>query len=147
MHDALVLYYAWIKAFHVIAVIAWMAGMLYLPRLYYYHCEVEPGSAESERFKRMERRLLRIIVNPSMVAAWALGLVLVYVSGVWDEPWMHAKFALVVLLSAMHGLFARWCRDFANDANTRPRRFYALVNEIPALLMIGIVILVVVKPF
>lgn len=141
--------YLWIKAFHVIAVIAWMAGMFYLPRLFVYHCETVPGSAESERFKVMERKLLRIIINPAMIASWVFGLTLSVLPAVdaWHQPWFHAKFALVLLMSGVHGLFARWTKDFARDANTRPARFYRMWNEAPTLLMIAIVILVVVKPF
>ena len=141
--------YLWIKAFHVIAVIAWMAGMFYLPRLFVYHCETTPGSAESERFKVMERKLLRIIINPAMVASWVLGLTLSVLPAVdaWAQPWFHAKFALVLGMSAVHGLYARWVKQFARDANTRPAKFYRAWNEAPTLLMIAIVILVVVKPF
>ena len=139
--------YLWVKAVHVIAVISWMAGMLYLPRLFVYHCEAEPGSRQSETFKVMERRLLTIIINPAMVATWALGLWLAWDSGVYKAGWFHAKFALVVLLSGVHGFFVRCVRDFAADQNQRPQKFYRLINEVPTLLMIGIVILVVVKPF
>jgi protoporphyrinogen IX oxidase len=140
-------YYEWIKAFHVIAVIAWMAGMLYLPRLFIYHCEAEPGSKQSEAFKVMERRLLRAIINPAMVVTWAAGLWLALESGHYRAGWMQAKFVLVLILSVMHGLFARWTREFAEDSNTRSSKFYRVINEIPTLLMIGIVILVIVKPF
>jgi protoporphyrinogen IX oxidase len=139
--------YEWIKALHVIAVIAWMAGMLYLPRLFVYHCEAEPGSRQSETFKVMERRLLRAIINPAMMAAWVLGLGLVYWGGWYTFHWLQAKVALVLLLSAIHGLLARWVRDFAADRNQHSQRFYRIINEIPAVLMIGIVILAVVKPF
>ena len=141
--------YLWIKALHVIAVIAWMAGMFYLPRLFVYHCETVPGSAESERFKVMERKLLRIIVNPAMAASWIFGLTLSFlpVTDAWAQPWFHAKFALVLALSGVHGLYARWVRDFAQDANTRPAKFYRMWNEAPTLLMIAIVILVIVRPF
>ena len=149
MLETLTPFYFWIKAFHIIAVIAWMAGMLYLPRLYAYHCEVTPGSSESERFKVMERRLLRAIVNPAMIAVWVLGLTLVFMpaSGGGAQPWLHAKLLLVVILSAVHVLFAIWRKDFARDANTRSQRFYRIVNEVPTILMIAIVILAVVKPF
>jgi len=126
-----------------------MAGMLYLPRLFVYHCEVTPGSAESERFKIMERRLLRAIVNPAMIAAWLLGIMLILTpaSGGIAQSWLHAKLLLVVLMSAAHGAFSRWRRDFANDANRHSQRFYRIWNEVPAVLMVFIVILVVVKPF
>jgi putative membrane protein len=141
--------YPWIKAFHVIAVIAWMAGMLYLPRLYVYHCEVAPGSQEAERFKIMERRLLRIIVNPAMIAVWVLGVTLAFApaSGGWHQGWLETKFLLVVGLSAVHGFFAKWRKDFARDQNRHSQRFYRLWNEVPAILMVVIVILAVVKPF
>lgn len=141
--------YLWIKAAHVIAVIAWMAGLLYLPRLFFYHCEVPPGTPEAERFKTMERRLLRIIVNPAMVAVWVLGplLALSPPSGGPMQGWLMVKFVLVLGLSAIHGLFSRWRRDFAFDRNRHTKRFYAAWNEVPAVLMIAIVILVVVKPF
>ncbi len=142
-------FYLWIKAFHVIAVIAWMAGMLYLPRLFVYHCETRPGSVESERFKVMERRLLKAIVNPAMIAVWILGLTLSFLpaTNAWHQGWFHAKFALVILMSGVHGLFARWVRLFANDANPHSAPFYRIWNEVPTLLLIVIVILVVVKPF
>jgi protoporphyrinogen IX oxidase len=139
--------YDWIKALHVIAVIAWMAGMLYLPRLFVYHCEAEPGSRQSETFKVMERRLLRAIINPAMIAAWLLGLGLAYWGEWYAFHWLQAKVALVLLLSAIHGLLARWVRDFAADRNQHSQKFYRIINEIPAILMIGIVILAVVKPF
>ena len=139
--------YLWIKAFHVIAVIAWMAGMLYLPRLFVYHCDAEKGSAQSETFKVMERRLLKAIINPAMIVAWVLGLYLAWDGGWFRSGWLHGKLALVVGMSAVHGLYARWVRDFAADRNTRPARFYRVWNEVPTLLLVGIVILVVVKPF
>jgi putative membrane protein len=140
-------WYPWIKAFHLIAAIAWIAGMLYLPRLFVYHCQAEPGSKQSETFKVMERRLLRAIINPAMIATWALGLWLAWSAGWWSSGWFHAKLALVLVLSAVHGLFAKWMKDFAADRNRRPAKFYRFINEVPTLLMIGIVILVIVKPF
>ena len=139
--------YPWIKALHIIAVIAWMAGMLYLPRLFVYHCETQPGSAESERFKVMERRLLRAIVNPAMIAAWIFGIWLAFLGDVWSDGWFHAKLALLVAMQLVHAGFARWRRQFANDANRHSARFYRWMNEVPTLLLIGIVILAVVKPF
>jgi putative membrane protein len=139
--------YLWLKAFHVIAVIAWMAGMLYLPRLFVYHCEAEPGSRQSETFKLMERRLLRAIVNPAMVATWVLGLWLAWEGGFLRSGWLHGKILLVLILSGMHGLLSRCVREFAEDRNVHSQKFYRIVNEVPAVLMIGIVILVVVKPF
>jgi protoporphyrinogen IX oxidase len=139
--------YVWLKAVHVIAVIAWMAGMLYLPRLFVYHCEAEPGSRQSETFKVMEHRLLTIIINPAMVAVWALGLWLAWEGGAWRSGWFHAKFILVLAMSAVHGFFVRWVKDFAADRNARPQRFYRLMNEVPTVLMIAIVVLAIVKPF
>jgi putative membrane protein len=139
--------YLWIKAFHVIAVIAWMAGMLYLPRLFVYHCDAEKGSVQSETFKVMERRLLKAIINPAMIVAWVLGLYLAWDGGWFSSGWLHGKLALVLGLSAVHGLYARWVRDFAADRNTRPARFYRVWNEAPTVLLVGIVILVIVKPF
>ena len=139
--------YEWIKALHVIAVISWMAGMLYLPRLFVYHCEVEVGSRQSETFKLMERRLLKAIINPAMAATWLLGLWLAYDSGFFRAGWFHAKFALVIVLSALHGFLARTVKDFAADRNRRGAKFYRIINEIPAVLMAGIVILAIVKPF
>ncbi|HYD97943.1 MAG TPA: protoporphyrinogen oxidase HemJ [Alphaproteobacteria bacterium] len=141
--------YLWIKALHVIAIISWMAGMLYLPRLFVYHCEVAPGSPESERFKVMERRLLRAIVNPAMIATFLLGGTLVVLEPGWltGQGWLHVKLLLVLALGATHGAFSRWQKDFAADRNTRSQRFYRIANEVPTVLMIAIVILVVVKPF
>jgi putative membrane protein len=140
---------AYIKAFHVIAIIAWMAGLLYLPRLFVYHAASKRGSEQSETFKLMERRLLRFITTPAMLASWVLGLILAF-SGVIDwsrDGWFHAKLALVLALSAFHGLLAMWTKDFALDRNTRSARFYRIANEVPTVLMICIVILVVVRPF
>jgi putative membrane protein len=139
--------YLWIKALHVIAVIAWMAGMLYLPRLFVYHCEAEAGSKQSETFKLMERRLLRAIINPAMIVTWLAGLYLAWAGNFFSAGWFHGKLLLVVLLSGVHGFFARCVKDFAADRNTRSRQFYRIINEVPTVLMIGIVILVVVKPF
>ncbi len=139
--------YDWLKAFHLIAVIAWMGGMLYLPRLFVYHCEAEPGSRQSETFKTMERRLLKAIINPALVATWGLGLWLAWTGGWLTAGWLHAKLALVLILSGVHGLFARWVKDFAADRNRHSAAFYRIVNEVPTLLMVGIVILAIVKPF
>ena len=139
--------YDWLKAFHLIAVIAWMGGMLYLPRLFVYHCEAEPGSRQSETFKTMERRLLKAIINPALVATWGLGLWLAWTGGWLTAGWLHAKLALVLILSGLHGLFARWVKDFAADRNRHSAAFYRIVNEVPTLLMVGIVILAIVKPF
>ncbi|MGL4637972.1 MAG: protoporphyrinogen oxidase HemJ [Beijerinckiaceae bacterium] len=140
--------YLWLKSLHLIAVISWMAGLLYLPRLMVYHCEAAKGSELSETLKTMEYRLLRYIMTPAMLVTWALGLVLAFgyvgFSGGW---WLHLKFVFVTALSASHGFMARWVREFRMDANTRPQKFYRIANEVPTLLMIGIVILAVVKPF
>jgi len=144
--------YEWIKAFHIIAVIAWMAGMLYLPRLFVYHCQAAPGSPQSETFKLMERRLLRGIINPAMIAVWILGLTMVWdagwLAGEWFEPgWLYLKIVLVLAMSAVHGLFARWVKEFSIDQNRHSTKFYRIINEVPTVLLIAIVILVVVKPF
>ncbi len=139
--------YLWIKAFHIIAVIAWMAGMLYLPRLFVYHCDAEPGSKQSETFKLMERRLLRLIINPAMIATWVLGLWLMWDGGWYRSGWLHGKLTLVIAMSALHGFLVRWMKAFAQDRNQHSAKFYRLVNEIPTVLMIVIVILAVVKPF
>jgi putative membrane protein len=139
--------YLWIKAAHVIAVISWMAGMLYLPRLFVYHTAAPAGSEQSETFKVMERRLLRAIINPAMVATWILGLWLAWDAGFFSSGWLHAKLALVVILSGLHGFFSARVRAFTEDRNTYSQRFFRIINEVVTLLMIGIVILVIVKPF
>jgi len=139
--------YLVLKSLHIIAVIAWMAGMLYLPRLFVYHCAAEKGSMQSETFKIMERRLLRAIINPAMVLTWVMGLSLALLNGYWLQGWFIAKIVLVLALSTVHGLFSRWRRDFEADRNTRSARFYRFWNEVPTLLMIGIVFIVVIKPF
>jgi putative membrane protein len=137
----------WIKAFHVMAVIAWMAGMLYLPRLFAYHTEAPAGSDRSEMLKRMENGLLKRIINPAMIAVWILGLTLAYVTGAYEDTWMQMKFVLVIAMSGLHGFFAASAKRFARDANTYSTRFWRILNEVPFVLIIGIVILVVVKPF
>lgn len=139
--------YEWLKALHVIAVISWMAGMLYLPRLFVYHCGAETGSAQSETFKLMERRLLRAIMNPAMIVSWLVGLWLIWQGGWMMSGWLYAKLALVLAMSGVHGFFERCVRDFAADRNLRSDKFYRYFNEIPTVLMIAIVILVIVKPF
>ena len=139
--------YDWLKAFHVIAVIAWMAGMLYLPRLFVYHCEAQRGSIQSETFKIMERRLLKAIINPAMIVTWILGLFLAWQGGWLAAGWLHTKLALVLAMSGVHGLLSKTVKVFAQDRNVRPAGFYRMLNEVPTLLMIGIVILAVVKPF
>jgi protoporphyrinogen IX oxidase len=144
--------YGWIKAFHIIAVIAWMAGMLYLPRLFVYHCAAEAGSIQSETFKTMERRLLRAIIDPAMILTWILGLWLAWLGpdsryGWFASGWLQAKIAVVLALSMVHGLLARWVKDFAADRNRHSPKFYRIINEVPTILMILIVLLVVLKPF
>ena len=139
----------WIRALHIVAVIAWMAGMLYLPRLYVYHCDREPGSEADEMLKAMERRLLRLIVNPAMILVFVTGgLLLLTPDAVdWAAGWIYAKLALVLGLAAIHGGFAAWRRAFEEGRNRHSSRFYRAVNEVPTVLMVGIVIFVVVKPF
>jgi protoporphyrinogen IX oxidase len=140
-------FYPWVKAIHVIAVISWMAGMLYLPRLFVYHAEAQIGSVQAETFKTMERRLLRLIINPAMIVTWIFGLWLAWTGLQFTGGWLHAKIAAVIGLSAVHGYFARAVRLFGEDRNEQSARHWRIINEIPTLLMIVIVILVVVKPF
>ena len=141
-------HYLTLQALHIISVIAWMAGLLYLPRLFVYHCDAPAGSAQSETFKVMERRLLRVIMNPAMIATWVFGLLLlVAVPSHLQEGWMHTKLLAVVLLTGLHMMMARWRRQFAEDRNTRPARYYRIVNEVPTLLMIISVFMVILKPF
>jgi protoporphyrinogen IX oxidase len=141
-------WYLWIKALHVISVIAWMAGMLYLPRLYVYHCAAEIGSVQSETFKVMERRLLRGIINPAMIATWLFGILLVLRPGFdYLSGWFHVKLTMVILMQIAHAFLARWRKDFARDANKHPAKVYRIANEVPTLLLIIIVIMVIVKPF
>jgi putative membrane protein len=137
----------WVKALHVISVIAWMAGMLYLPRLFVYHAEAAKGSEPAETFKVMERRLLKGIVNPAMILVFLTGFTLVYLTGDWRDGWWQAKFVLVLGLAGLHGFFGRCVRGFAEDRNERSARFYRILNEAPTILMILIVVLAVVKPF
>ena len=137
--------YPWIKALHIISVIAWMAGLLYLPRLFVYHCAAEPGSMQSETFKVMERRLLHAIMTPAMIASFIFGAGLLAHAD-WGAPWLWAKLVLVAGLAVLHGLMGRWRQDFAADRNLRSARFYRIMNEAPTILMIAIVILAVVKP-
>lgn len=147
---ALAAFYPWTKALHIIAVIAWMSGLFYLPRLYVYHCEVPRGSPESERFKVMERRLLKQITTPAMIAAWIFGILLVLTPGVVNlqtAGWFHVKLLAVLLMSGFHGAASKWRRDFLQDRNQRSARFYRVANEIPTILMLVAVIMAVVKPF
>lgn len=138
--------FIWVKAIHVIAVISWMAGMLYLPRLFVYHCDAEKGSVQSETFKVMERRLLRLIINPAMILSWVLGLWMAYQIYPFGG-WLWVKLAAVVALSAVHGSFAKAVRLFAEDRNDKSPRYWRLMNEVPTVLMIIIVIMVIVQPF
>ena len=147
--QALSYLYPWTKAFHVIALIAWMAGIFYMPRLFVYHCDVRAGSAESERFKVMEYRLFKQIMNPAMIATWVFGLMLVLTPGVidWSAEWWHVKLFCVILMSGFHGAMSRWRKDFLADANRRSHKFYRFANEGPTVLMVVIVIMVIVRPF
>jgi len=148
--DFLSAVYPWTKALHVISVIVWMAGLLYLPRLFVYHAEraAEPGEI-SETFKEMERKLLKFIMNPASITAWVFGLMLIFTPGAidWSESWVHVKAALVVAMTGYHHALIRWWKAFAEDRNRRSGRFYRIANEAPALLMIGIVVMVIVRPF
>ena len=152
MTDFLILSYPWIKAVHVIAVISWMAGLLYLPRLFVYHCDSEVGSPQSETFKVMEDRLSRLIMWPAMIASLLFGLIMIAIPGtpgyiVHAGLWLWLKLLFVVGLLVAHLCMMRWRDDFANDRNERPQRFFRIMNEVPTLLMVGIVICVIVKPF
>ncbi len=143
-------FYLYIKALHLIAVIAWMAALLYLPRLYVYHADAAPGSETSETFKVMERRLLKAIATPALIASWVFALILIFGYGVIDwssDFWFHAKLTLVILMSGFHGMLAKWRKDFEADRNMRSTRFYRIANEVPTVMMIIVVILVVVRPF
>jgi protoporphyrinogen IX oxidase len=149
MADFMSSYYLWIKAFHILSVIAWMAGLLYLPRLYVYHCEAAPGSQMSETFKVMERRLMRGIINPSMIFSILFGGMLLSTPGLvdWSAGWMWVKLAMIAGLIAVHIMLSRWRRAFAEDRNNHPAKLFRIVNEVPALLLVVIVVCVVVKPF
>ena len=140
--------YLWVKALHMISVMAWMAGMLYLPRLFVYHCDAELGSELSETLKVMEGRLLRLIINPAMISSWVFGLTMLVVSGdvLWSQPWMIIKLVCVVFMSIAHGEMAKWRKDFEADRNTRSQKFYRIANEAPTILMIVIIIMVIVQP-
>ncbi|MGK2741790.1 protoporphyrinogen oxidase HemJ [Tepidicaulis sp. LMO-SS28] len=146
--DFLLPYYLWIKAFHVISVIFWMAGMYYLPRLYVYHSETETGSALSENYKRMEVLLLRRIINPAMGATWLFGLLMIAVNpALLSEGWLHVKLTLVILMSAYHGVLSKWRRLYEADERPHSSKFLRIANEVPPLLTIFIVIMVIVRPF
>ena len=137
----------WLKAFHIMAVIAWMAGLFYLPRLFVYHADAKPASELSQTLKVMEERLLRIIINPAMIAVWVTGPLLGWLQGVYGQGWFLAKVALVIVMSGFHGTLSKWRKEFAADANTRPAKTYRMANEFPTVLMALIVLLVVLKPF
>ena len=139
--------YEWFKVAHIISFVAWMVGLLYLPRLMVYHSVAKRGSDLSENFKVMERRLLKAIMTPAMIATWIFGLAMAAMSGFWFEIWFMAKFALVIVLSGFHMVAIGWVRKFAVDENQKSQRFFRMVNEIPTLMMIFIVILVIIKPF
>ena len=149
MMEFLIDAYLWIKALHIISVIAWMAGLLYLPRLFVYHADAEVGSDKSETFKVMERRLLRAILNPAMIAAYVFGILLLIGSPMvdWASGWLWTKLTLIAVLTVLHHVYALWRKSFERDANTRPARFYRMWNEAPAVVMIGIVLMAVAKPF
>lgn len=140
--------YPWTKAFHVMSLIAWMAGMFYLPRLFVYHCDTVRGSTDSERFKVMEYRLMKQIINPAMMATWIFGIILVLTPGIidWSAGWWHVKLFCVLLLSAFHGSMSRWRKDFLHDRNWRSPRFYRIANEVPTVLMVIVVIMIIVRP-
>ena len=138
----------WLKALHIVAIVAWMAALLYMPRLFVYHSQVATGTEASNTFKIMERRLLKAIITPAMIASWVFGLILSLEVVDWAYAgWFHAKLVLVVAMSGFTGLLSKWTREFAQDRNTHSQRFYRIANEVPTLLMIAIVILTVVKPF
>lgn len=139
--------YQWVLAGHIVSFISWMAAIFYLPRLFVYHVDAEKGSVQSETFKIMERRLLKAIMTPGMLATWIFGLWLAVLGGHHQSGWFHAKILLVIFMSVFHMACARWVRKFAADENDKNARFFRIANEIPTILMIFIVILVVVKPF
>jgi putative membrane protein len=139
--------YLWFKALHVMSVLAWMAGLFYLPRLYVYHTKHAAGSVTSEQFKVMEDKLLRVIMNPAMIASWLFGLLTAWAGSFWTDGWFHVKLLMAVLMTVFHVMLMRWRTEFAADANQRPERFYRMANEVPTVLMIVIVIMAIVKPF
>ena len=147
--SALAPYLLYFKALHVMSVIAWMAGLFYLPRLYIYHCDTVRGSAESERFKVMERRLLKQIMNPAMHSSWLFGILLVLTPGTidWHDTWWHVKLTCVVLMTGFHMACGKWRKVFLEDRNVKPQRFYRYANEMPTVLMMIIVFMVIVQPF
>lgn len=148
MQEFLGQYYLYIKALHVISVMAWMAGLLYLPRLYVYHAQEDKGSKTSETLKVMERKLLKYIMNPASIAAWTFGGLMLWANtGLFEQGWMHAKLTCIVLMTGVHHIYAAWQKKFARDENTKSHSFYRYWNEVPTVLMIVIVIMAVAKPF
>ena len=137
----------WVKALHVISVISWMAALLYLPRLFVYHCDADVGSVQSETFKTMESRLLKAIGTPAMIATWIFGIWIAVLYDTWAEVWFLIKFALVIAMTVMHFVYAKHARLFAQDNNQKPARYFRIINEVPAVFMIIIVIMLIVKPF
>lgn len=148
MSDLLMQYYLWLKALHIIAIISWMAGMLYLPRLFVYHAGAAKGSELAETLKTMERRLLRFIMNPAMIASWLFGILMIVANpGLFENGWMHVKITMVVLMSVVHMMYSKWRKTFERDENTREAKFFKIWNEVPTVLMIIIVIMAVAEPF
>jgi putative membrane protein len=148
MQEFFTLYYPWLKALHIIAVISWMAGLLYLPRLFVYHCQTEKGSAQSETFKIMEKRLLKLIMTPALGATWLFGGLMIFANpSIMKEPWIHVKLLCVILLTGVHHMMGAYAKNFARDENTKSAKFYRILNEVPTVLMILIVVMVVVRPF
>ncbi len=145
----LIALYPWIKSFHIISMVAWMAGLFYLPRLFVYHCDTKPGSTDSERFKVMERRLMKQITNPAMIATFLFGVILVFTPGVidWSAGWWHVKLLCLILMMGFHGAMSKWRREFMEDRNTKSQKFYRIANEVPTVLLVVIVIMVIVRPF
>lgn len=149
MQDFLLTHYLWIKALHIIAVICWMAGLLYLPRIFVYHAQAQAGSEISEIFKVMARRLYNFIMQPAMIATWLFGglMFLANFDGLMAQGWIHVKLTLVILMTGAHHMMGAMGKKFARDANTKSDKFYRILNEIPTILMIIIVLLAVAKPF
>ena len=149
MQEFLNIYYDWLRALHLIAVMSWMAGMLYLPRLFVYHAEAEAGSEHSETLKIMERKLFKLIMNPAMIATWVFGGLMLYAR--WDlfmiSGWMHAKLLFVFLMTGVHHMYIKYLKAFAEDENQKSHKFFRILNEVPTLIMVVIVILAVVEPF
>ena len=149
MVPAFLYLYPWTKAVHIVALIAWMAGLLYLPRLFVYHCEAAPGTEGSETFKVMERRLYKLIMTPAMLVTFTFGIILALTPGLvdWHAGWFYVKLVAVVLLAGVHGAMNKWRKDFMEDRNRRPQRFFRIANEVPTVLMLVAVVMVVVQPF